>query len=119
MLMISKKLGLDVHFKVDWHLRLQQAINATVVFDGHHDDGQWIGILTLVDSPAKACPAVVEDGAAGAAVVPPIAAGSDDRERVLGRQELSHLPAQLEPLHELLLKILSPRAGGILGQLLE
>ncbi len=116
---VASELGVDIHFHRDRDVRFQQPVHAAVILNRHHHDGQRVGVLPLVDFPAKADAIVVEDGAAGASAITAVAAGRDDCQRVLIRQKLSDLLPQLQALHVLLEEVAVARLERILGQLLQ
>ena len=79
VLVIAKVFHVDIQFDVDRHIRLEQPKHTSIVLDRHHDHWHGIRMLAFVGGPAQA--AIVEDRAAGAAVVASIAAGKNYRQR--------------------------------------
>ena len=116
---VAGKFGVHVHLEGDRDARLQKAIYAAIILNGHHHQRERIGVLPFVCLPAKAGAAVVEDGPARTSTIAAVAAWGDDRQGMLVRQKLSDLPAQLQALHVLLDEVPAARLDWILGKLLQ
>jgi hypothetical protein len=91
VLVVAGEFGFDVHFDGDGHVRLEEAEDAAVAFDGHDDGGDFHFVAADVGSAAHGGAVVVEDGAAGAAAVAGVAGGTDDAGDFFVGEELDEL----------------------------
>src|ERR1700722_4575740 len=106
MFVIACEFSLHIHLYRHWHVRVQQAIDAPVTLDGHHDDRKLFGMLPFIGKPAQAGAAVVEDYSALSAIVTAVAAWDHDPRGMLGGEELSSLFTKSEPADEILKSLL-------------
>src|SRR5690348_2001931 len=97
VLVIAGKFGLYIHFNVHWHIGLYKAVDATVMFDGHHNDWQLFSMFLLVSEPSHPRTAVIENGAPRAAPIPTIAARHHNSHGMLVGKELAGLLPELQP----------------------
>ena len=53
VLVIAGEFRFDIHLDGDRHVGLQQAIDAAVILNRHHDDGQGIGVSRACRLPSR------------------------------------------------------------------
>src|SRR5215470_11967143 len=73
VLVIAGKLSLYVHLNRDWHVGLEQPVDAAIVLDRRDHDRQRFGLVTLVGEPSHSRSAIIKDRSASSAIVPSIA----------------------------------------------
>src|SRR5580692_9674909 len=84
--MISGEFRFHIHLDAHRNIRLQQAVDSSIVFDRHNYDRQFFRVLALVGKPSQPAAAIVENRSARPAVVASIAAGNHYSGRMLRRQ---------------------------------
>ena len=72
---IAGELGFDVHLDADGYVGLKEAVDAAIIFNRGDREGKRIGLIAMIDLDAEGGAVVVENGAAGTAVVLAVAAG--------------------------------------------
>src|SRR5580658_10307526 len=97
---VAGEFCIDVEFDAYRNSGFQQAVDAAVIFNGRDRDGQCVRMFALIDQPTEACPSVVENRAARAAVVSAVAARSDHGDRLLGGQEMADFFAESKTLEK-------------------
>src|SRR4051812_40157077 len=118
--MIARKFRLHIHLDCDWHVRLYQTVHTPVILDGHHHDGQGFRVFALVREPSHARTAVIENRAAGTAIVSTITARHYDPGSMLLRKELSCLLPEFQTADEVLKELLPlPNMNWIFHRLLQ
>ena len=87
---IAGELRFDVHLERD-DVGLKEAVDAAIIFNRGDSEGKRIGLIAMIDLDAEGGAVVVEDGAAGAAVVLPPRLGKKDGGGLFAGEKFAYL----------------------------
>ena len=126
MLVVARKLRIDIHLNRHRHMIHRKPRQPVVVFDHHHRVRNRNRILPFLRLPRQVRAVIVEDHARPA-TIPPIARRRKDRHHTLIRKHLQSLhpqPLQPGPIRNQLLNVhlwlsTSPLAGRVRLHLLQ